>query len=845
MESKTKIPLKFLDPNDINQMINKRDGFKNGVLATGHGIFSSKYFCDGFLEQNSTLLPIQIKNTEVVDFVKFEKYHEYDKNKENERRMKEMEVHIKNNKIKYLNEYRNSFLMEKIEEKQLKDNKLRNVTEKDISLISDKNTFYKNFILKNSSSIHFNSEENKNVSNHNNDKLKNVENKNLLRNSNNSNNSLTSISNESKSVKNIYEKTNNIDENIDGFSYHRIKSGKELLKQFYEDVDNRYYHKVDEITDNLEDFKQKFRNKGIKMNLVNSDNSLYMSKLLLELQKTKIRLNNLIEYDLSKENFRPNNKKTVEDLSKDIKSMITKCRDYRRKTNELIENSRINKEKIVCKFNDLEKEFKDKNRVLQKDWESSFALAKNIKNCSKPFKTHEKVNKNDLKEVLSNYYHYPLLPNVLEKQNKVTFEYLKDRRIEDDNIYTDLITGEYFPNTNVNEIKKLKDFLDFEKRTELKHSFQILKKFLLKLDRNKISRIKPSKLKTYFNSILICLRIRLHYVNSTENVKLVMIKWYKQVYLSVKNGLKKYVYDIFSDKIKLLYFKGNLNMNFKTKGMNNYEDYNKKPGFEEEKKFSLINSFIKSLIKSICNNISKLDLKERLFLQYINSNNTIIPFFHFSLFELLRLKERNGYIVELNTNIKKMIVGIHIFIRILIIEVINNTFYSNETDKENKESLKSIASIIYYLIYDLFSIPEITDIVNENIDNFDSFNEYCLMQCNYERPVTKLDFKKSLPLVNRKAIANSYANSKIIYSKSRQVKDEINDVNKFIKEMKSEKNNKFIRNNKKIVCDKIENIEQFIFPRELLSNYFNMAKHYKFNLGQYFLDEMETLLAVL
>ena len=118
---KTQFPQIFKkSPEKLNHLINSSFGFKNGLLATNNSITSNQYLCDGYLNQDSTLLPIIDKKKAKKDIFDDEEklvpFKLYREEKETFNYNHVINKDILENSKKYLNEVENSFGSEKLKE---------------------------------------------------------------------------------------------------------------------------------------------------------------------------------------------------------------------------------------------------------------------------------------------------------------------------------------------------------------------------------------------------------------------------------------------------------------------------------------------------------------------------------------------------------------------------------------------------------------------------------------------------------------------------------------------------------------------------------------------------------
>ena len=118
---------------------------------------------------------------------------------------------------------------------------------------------------------------------------------------------------------------------------------------------------------------------------------------------------------------------------------------------------------------------------------------------------------------------------------------------------------------------------------------------------------------------------------------------------------------------------------------------------------STINQKIVNLFQDLSNYITEDNITKEMqdFFRFITSENNFVPFSFYSLFELSRITNTDGYTQKMNANQKKMIAGVYIIIKILVYYyLIKYNFIrdedKNKVDEDTKLNLKIVSSIIYH-----------------------------------------------------------------------------------------------------------------------------------------------------
>ena len=136
---------------------------------------------------------------------------------------------------------------------------------------------------------------------------------------------------------------------------------------------------------------------------------------------------------------------------------------------------------------------------------------------------------------------------------------------------------------------------------------------------------------------------------------------------------------------------------------------------------STINQKILNLFNDLTNFISEDNITKEMqdFFRFITTENNFVPYSFYSLFELSRIYNRDGYIQKMNSNQKRMIAGVYIVIKILVYYyLIQYNFIKdedkNKVDEDTKLNLKIISSIIYHqLLRMIKKVCQVVETVND------------------------------------------------------------------------------------------------------------------------------------
>ena len=118
---------------------------------------------------------------------------------------------------------------------------------------------------------------------------------------------------------------------------------------------------------------------------------------------------------------------------------------------------------------------------------------------------------------------------------------------------------------------------------------------------------------------------------------------------------------------------------------------------------SVINQKIVNLFTDLSNYIKEdnITVEMQEFFKFITSENHFVPYSFYSLFELSRISNNEGYTQKMNSNQKRMIIGIYLIIKILVYYYLIQYNFIKEEDKDKvdedtKLNLKIVSSIIYH-----------------------------------------------------------------------------------------------------------------------------------------------------
>ena len=134
-----------------------------------------------------------------------------------------------------------------------------------------------------------------------------------------------------------------------------------------------------------------------------------------------------------------------------------------------------------------------------------------------------------------------------------------------------------------------------------------------------------------------------------------------------------------------------------------------------------INQKIQSLFDDLSNHISEDNISNEMqqFFNFVSGTDNFVPYSFYSLFELSRISTDKGYIKNVSSNQKKMMIGIYIVVKILIYYYMMQYNFLRDDDKDKVDedtrlNLKLISSIIYHqLIKMVKSVCKVVTKINE------------------------------------------------------------------------------------------------------------------------------------
>lgn len=636
-----------------------------------------------------------------------------------------------------------------------------------------------------------------------------------------------------KSSINVNEAVSDIFKTIEKNERDKEKNDVQLEDAVYETLDKQYFREIDHTTDNLENFRQNIRREtqGILRNT--KDNTIYLDKLLTEFRKAKQTIKEIDHYKNTRDDFLPDNKETVSSLLIDTRQQLNNINDYRNNVMKMINEGKETITETKNRFTQIEEQYKIKNNKLQKDFEISFALTRKHRKSSKPFPVHDRPTKEDIDDVLERVYHYPLPLKQKDKQLQIADKYFADRQLLNDNKDKDLETGDFFDKKDEREIKSLKRKFNINRKTEIENSQKVLNDKLFKLSRKKFQLKPRNKLKVYFLVNLVYLRLKNFYESSTKDCTLSMLQWYKDNLTECNKDITNYIYENVFKTISDLYYNDKLVVDI-TSDFLSYSkkdvEKNKEPSFSLKKKYLSIIASIENILLVISENISKISPKSRMFLNYITSNNTIVPFKQYSLFEMVRLTEERGYLVNLGYNKIKLIFSVHLLLRILVNNVLIGKILENETDTKKHKSIYVITSVLYHLIIQTFTNDDITSKVNTKIEKYRNYEKYISNQCKEERPVPyDLEIDEEMSIEYRRAASNYYFNLRKKFHFNQDVINKLEEVNDWLGEVEQSSE------------DEIISYTENMLSYESLSVFFNLKEYYNYDFDNFLFSCLDNI----
>lgn len=202
-------------------------------------------------------------------------------------------------------------------------------------------------------------------------------------------------------------------------------------------------------------------------------------------------------------------------------------------------------------------------------------------------------------------------------------------------------------------------------------------------------------------------------ITNNESPQMLSLKQFVQLYTPgeydfkrfVKNACKNSIIDI----LKSQSFGDVLRIEIRSeRSSEGYTLTQSQTELERQKKnlsftINIINQKIENLFTDLSEHISEDNITNEMqqFFKFVSSNDNFVPYSFYSLFELSRLSSANGYIKNVTSNQKKMMVGIYIVLKILVYYYMMEYNFVLEKDKDKIDSdtklnLKLVSSIIYH-----------------------------------------------------------------------------------------------------------------------------------------------------
>ena len=202
-------------------------------------------------------------------------------------------------------------------------------------------------------------------------------------------------------------------------------------------------------------------------------------------------------------------------------------------------------------------------------------------------------------------------------------------------------------------------------------------------------------------------------ITNNESPQMLSLKQFVQLYTPgeydfkkfVKNACKNSIIDIlksqsFGDVLRIEIRSERSSEGYTlTQSQNELERQKKNLSFT----INIINQKIENLFTDLSEHISEDNITNEMqqFFKFVSSNDNFVPYSFYSLFELSRLSTANGYIKNVTSNQKKMMVGIYIVLKILVYYYMMEYNFVLEKDKDKIDSdtklnLKLVSSIIYH-----------------------------------------------------------------------------------------------------------------------------------------------------
>jgi hypothetical protein len=202
-------------------------------------------------------------------------------------------------------------------------------------------------------------------------------------------------------------------------------------------------------------------------------------------------------------------------------------------------------------------------------------------------------------------------------------------------------------------------------------------------------------------------------ITNNESPQMLSLKQFVQLYTPgeydfkrfVKNACKNSIIDI----LKCQSFVDVLRIEVRSeRSSEGYTLTQSQTELERQKKnlnftINIINQKIENLFTDLSEHINEDNITNEMqqFFKFVSSNDNFVPYSFYSLFELSRLSSANGYIKNVTSNQKKMMVGIYIVLKILVYYYMMEYNFVLEKDKDKIDSdtklnLKLVSSIIYH-----------------------------------------------------------------------------------------------------------------------------------------------------
>lgn len=239
---------------------------------------------------------------------------------------------------------------------------------------------------------------------------------------------------------------------------------------------------------------------------------------------------------------------------------------------------------------------------------------------------------------------------------------------------------------------------------------------------NEKLNVSNNRLSQIFNNIETQNLNKNEKLTSNENIKeKESVSKFLDVYSKGENKLREFLKNKMRNAFVYLLKIQPININ-KDKFIGN----NQNDGIIKEK-INVINLALKMFLDELNSSIKRKKISEDIknLFKFVFDPNNYITFKFFSCFELSRLEIKDGYITQISSEEKKMIIAFHIILKIIIKHfLINLKFFEEEDiskiDDIHKINFKVIGSIIYYEVIELFKNK--CEIKN-NITNFKTFLE--------------------------------------------------------------------------------------------------------------------------